>query len=600
LIGYCEVILGTLENLGSLASIDAPRVGDSFLMLDLRKYNCLGEALRAALDRWPDEVCLIEADRDREKARITYRQFKQAALPLARALQDAGFASGTRAAILMTNQSKWLISAYAIFFSGGVLVPLDYKLTPAEQLQLLAHSKAEFLIVEYHLWRAITQAECFQSLATRAVLVTEALAGADLAGAKRWEEFRDSREPAIVPRKREDPACIVYSSGTGGRPKGCVLTHENYLEQCIALTSLYPFWPGVRYLSILPTNHAIDFMVGFIGPFTCGATVVHLRTLRPEYIRDAFTRYQITYMTLVPLVLKVLERRLRQRFDELPKGRRRILDTLIKTNRALTRGRPRLRISRTLLRQVHEAFGGQLRTLFVGGAFTEPGTLQFFYDLGMPVANAYGCTEAGTAITVNDLRPFRADTVGKPLPGMEIRIVNPDAERIGEVWVRGKTVMSHYLDDPEMTAETIVDGWLVTGDLGRVDASGHLQLFGRKKNMIVTEEGKNIYPEDIEAAFEGLPAKEFCAFAANYLWPARTMAGEKLVLVVHPESGKSPTADLAANLAERNRRLLNYKRVGGYLVWDRDFPRTASMKIKRIELAEQIRTSADRESVMPL
>jgi len=569
-------------------------------MLDLRQYNCLGEALRAALDRWPDEICLIEADRDRENARLTYRQFKEAVLPLARALQDAGFQNGSRAAIIMTNQSKWLISAYAIFYCGGVLVPLDYKLTADEQLKLLAHSKAEVLVVEYHLWRAIAQAHNFGHLAARLVLVTEAPPKAELHGAKRWEEFRDAREPVFVPRKRSDAACIVYSSGTGGRPKGCVLTHENYLEQCVALTSLYPFWPGVRYLSILPTNHAIDFMVGFIGPFVCGATVVHLRTLRPEYIRDAFTRYKITYMTLVPMVLKALEQNLRQRFAGLPAGRRKMLNALIAANRAMTRGRPRLRISRALLGQVHEAFGGELRALFVGGAFTEPGTLQFFYDLGIPVANAYGCTEAGTAITVNDLRPFRADTVGKPLPGAELRIVNPDAEGIGEVHVRSKTVMSHYLDDPEMTAETIVDGWLVTGDLGRLDRAGHLQLFGRKKNMIVTEEGKNIYPEDIEAAFEGVPVKEFCVFAANYLWPARTMVGEQLVIVLHPEQGHALTQETIANLAERNRRLLNYKRVSGYVIWEADFPRTASLKIKRIELAEQIRNKLGREAVVPL
>jgi long-chain acyl-CoA synthetase len=569
-------------------------------MLDLRQYNCLGEALRSAVDRWPDEICLIEADRDRENARLTYRQFKEAALPLARALQDAGFQNGSRAAIIMTNQSKWLISAYAIFYCGGVLVPLDYKLTADEQLKLLAHSKAEVLVVEYHLWRAIAQAHNFGHLAARLVLVTEAPPKAELHGAKRWEEFRDAREPVFVRRTRADAACIVYSSGTGGRPKGCVLTHENYLEQCVALTSLYPFWPGVRYLSILPTNHAIDFMVGFIGPFVCGATVVHLRTLRPEYIRDAFTRYKITYMTLVPMVLKALEQNLRQRFAGLPAGRRKMLNALIAANRAMTRGRPRLRISRALMGQVHEAFGGELRALFVGGAFTEPGTLQFFYDLGIPVANAYGCTEAGTAITVNDLRPFRADTVGKPLPGAELRIVNPDAEGIGEVHVRSKTVMSHYLDEPEMTAETIVDGWLVTGDLGRLDRTGHLQLFGRKKNMIVTEEGKNIYPEDIEAAFEGLPVKEFCVFAANYLWPARTMVGEQLVIVLHPEQGHALTQETIANLTERNRRLLNYKRVSGYVIWDADFPRTASLKIRRIELAEQIRNKLGREAVVPL
>ena len=569
-------------------------------MLDLRQYNSLGDALRAALETWPDEICLIEADRERENLRLTYRQFKQSALPLARAIQDAGFVSGTRAAIIMTNQSKWLISAYAIFFGGGVLVPLDYKLTAAEQIKLLQHSGAEILVVEYYLWRAITQAEGFNELRTRVVLVTEAPKNAELGGAKRWEEFADTREPVFVARERKDQACIVYSSGTGGRPKGCVLTHENYLEQCMALTSLYPFWPGVRYLSILPTNHAIDFMVGFIGPFTCGATVVHLRTLRPEYIREAFTKYQITYMALVPMVLKNLEKGLRQRFADLPKARRTVLNGLIGVNRTLTRRRPRLKLSRTLLPQVHQAFGGELRAFFVGGAFTEPATLQFFYDLGIQVGNGYGCTEAGTAITLNDFRPFRADTVGKPLPGMEVKIVNPDSEGIGEVAVRSKTLMSEYLDDPEMTAETIVNGWLVPGDLGRIDAAGHLQLFGRKKNMIVTEEGKNIYPEDIETYFEGLPVKEFCVFAANYLWPARTMVGEQLVLVVHPDPGQPITPELVSRIAERNRRLTNYKRVSGYLEWDRDFPLTASMKIKRIELAEQIGKSVERSAVVSL
>src|SRR6202142_1782006 len=549
-------------------------------MLDLRQYTCLGDALRDALDRFSAEVCLIEADRDREKVRLTYSDFKELALPLARALEDADFDAGDRAAIIMTNQSKWLISGDAIFYCGRGLVPLDYKLTAAEHLQLLAHSKTKVLIVEYHLWRAIIESPDFHKIATKIVLVAEAPLGAELAGGFRWEDFKRKGAPDFVMRQREDVACIVYSSGTGGRPKGCVLTHENYLEQCMALTALYPFWPGVRYLSILPTNHAIDFMVGFIGPFTCGATVVHLRTLRPEYIREAFTRYKITYMSLVPMVLKNLEKGLRQRFAELPSGRRKIFHALTATNRALTHRRPNLKISRALLRQVHNAFGGELRALFVGGAFTEPATLQFFYDLGIQVGNGYGCTEAGTAITLNDFKPFRADTVGKPLPGMEVKIVNADSEGIGEVAVRSKTLMSQYLDDPEMTAETIVNGWLIPGDLGRVDSAGHLQLFGRKKNMIVTEEGKNIYPEDIETYFEGLPVKEFCVFAANYLWPARTMVGEQLVLVVHPDPGQPITPELVSRIAERNRRLTNYKRVSGYLEWDRDFPLTASMKNK--------------------
>ncbi len=235
-------------------------------MLNLDQYSSLGEALRDAVDRWGDETCLIESDRDRERTRLTYSDFKELALPLARALEDAELHAGERAAIIMSNQSKWLISAYAIFYCGAVLVPLDYKLTAAEQLQLLAHCKAKFAIVEYYLWRTMMQSPDLKNLKAL-VLVTEAPLSADLANGFRWEDFRRKGDPVFVPRKREDVACIVYSSGTGGRPKGCVLTHENYLEQCKSLTTWYPFWPGVRYLSILPTNHAIDFMVGFIGPF---------------------------------------------------------------------------------------------------------------------------------------------------------------------------------------------------------------------------------------------------------------------------------------------------------------------------------------------
>jgi long-chain acyl-CoA synthetase len=570
-------------------------------MLDLAKYQSIGAALKDALDEFSPEVCLIEADREREKERLTYRDFKQRAHPLAKALQEAGFKAGDRAAIVMTNQSKWLISAYAIFYCGGVLVPLDYKLTPDEHWQLLKHSGVRVLVTEYAIWRQLS-ASSGRSAATslQTILVAEAPPNGDLGSARRWEDFRGNGEPAFVPRARKDPATIVYSSGTGGRPKGCVMTHENYLEQCVALTSIYPFSPGFRYLSILPTNHAIDFMVGFFGPFVCGATVVHLRTLRPEYVREAFPKYKITYVSLVPLVLKNLQKGLQARFDALPAGKRKIFNALVTVNKALTRSQPRLAISRRLLKQVHDAFGGELRAIIVGGAFTEPQTLQFFYDLGIPVANGYGLTEAGTAITVNDLHPFRADTVGKPLPGMEVRVVDPDKDGIGEVSVRSKTVMSGYLNDPELTAETIVDGWLMTGDLGRFDSTGHLQLFGRKKNMIVTEEGKNIYPEDIETVFESLPVKEFCVFAANYIWPQRSMVGEQLVLVLHLEPGQTFTDELRRDVSFRNGRLLNYKRIHGIVLFDEDFPRTASLKIKRNVLAERLVRLDRAAAILPL
>jgi long-chain acyl-CoA synthetase len=305
-------------------------------------------------------------------------------------------------------------------------------------------------------------------------------------------------------------------------------------------------------------------------------------------------------MAVVPLILKNLQRGLRERFAALPAAKRKMLDVMIAINRALTRSKPRPGLSRRLLKDIHAAFGGGLQALLVGGAFTEPATIEFFHDIGIPIYNGYGCTEACTAITINDLRPFRPDTVGKPVPGMEVRIVEPDVDGIGEVAARSKTVMSGYLDDPEMTAETLVDGWLMTGDLGRVDAAGHLQLFGRKKNMIVTAEGKNIYPEDIENNFEGIAAKEFCVYAANYIWPQHSMSGEQLVLILHLDQGRVVDGALLKEINRRNAQLANYKRVSGYVFWEHDFPRNAAMKIRRVVLAGQIGKQLERSAMVSL
>src|SRR5260370_32619475 len=183
-------------------------------------------------------------------------------------------------------------------------------------------------------------------------------------------------------------------------------------------------------------------MMGFLLPCTSGARVVHMRTLRPVFVRDAFTRYKIAYMMLVPLILKNLKKGMEANFAALPKGKRAILNALIRVNRALTRGGPRLWLSRRLLGQVHRAFGGELRAFGVRSAFTDPATIQFFLDLGIPVANAYGLTEAGTAGSGDDPPRPRPNTVRKPLQGTEGRIVNPPPAHIVRISVLRHTAIA--------------------------------------------------------------------------------------------------------------------------------------------------------------
>ncbi len=549
---------------------------------DLSRFASVGDALRDATGRNGDLTAFIEADRNRENGRWTFTEFAREAERFGALLQSLGVKPKDRCAVLMSNQAKWVLSAAGAFWSGLTLIPLDYKLTPSEQLALLQHAKPGVLVTEWPTFNRIAD-----DLGSLRVIVTEAPADADLRGALRWETRSENRFE-YRSLSRDDVACIVYSSGTAGTPKGCMLTHANYLSQAEQLGRMYPMKPGECFFSILPTNHAIDFMCGFIIPMLCGGTVVHQRTLRPEFLAATMKTYGITHMAMVPMILKALEKKIRENFSALPPLKRKVLEALIGVNTIATKERPRYRISRALLKPIHEQFGGRLRIIIAGGAFVDPETAAFFYRLGIPVVIGYGLTEAGTALTVNDLHPFRSDTVGKPVAGIELDIRDKNPEGIGEIWVRGPSVMRGYLDEPELTQETIVDGWLRTGDLGFIDGTGHVRLVGRTKNMIVTKGGKNIYPEDIEAVFDGLEGShEQCVFAANYIWPQDGFSGDKLVIVLRPRED-IPTPALLEYVRERNRKLADFKRVAGCVVWPREFPRTASMKVKRGVLAHDL------------
>lgn len=548
-------------------------------------YDHLGSFLDEVTLTWKSETALIEASRDREVHRWTYATFRAEVGRVAAWLLERGHRPGDRVAMLGTNQSRWLVAAAAVFRVGGVLVPLDYKLEAADVDILLGLAGPRLLVCEYGLGRKLAW--------SGDRLVLEAPGRAELpANQTRWDALPDASPPPVVDRTRDDLAAIVYSSGTGGTPKGCMLAHGAYLAQLESLLGLYPMVPGQRFFSFLPTNHAIDFMCGFLAPFACGATVVHQRTLRAAYLRSTLQRYGITHLAAVPRLLEAFKEGIDEKLDALPRWQRLAVDGLIAANAAATEDRPRPGVSQKLLAPVLAGLGGKLELIVCGGAYVPPDLARFFYRLGIGVAIGYGLTEACTVVTVNDLAPFRADSVGAPVPGVEVRIVGAGDDGVGEVEVRGPTVMLGYDQAPELTAEAFTDdGWLKTGDRGWLDAAGHLHLVGRSRNLIVTPGGKNVYPEDIEGAFGSVDVEELAVFAADFLWPEGAALGsEQLVAVVRGALDEP-------GLREANRRLPDFKRVTGVLPWDEAFPRTASMKLKRSLLAEQIRSTTGRDAL---
>ncbi len=587
-----------------LSPLLSPLASDlSVQPVDVSREPSIGALLDTLTLTWKSETALIEAARHRESHAWTYLDFRRHVARFAAWLLEQGVEPGQRVAILMTNQSRWLVAAAAAFRIGAVVVPLDYKLTPAEIDVLMGLARPRVLVSEYGLARnlacARAPADGPGSDGPRAVVVTEPPRSGGLPDG--WTSFESVEDGPIsdavpvVERTRDDIATLVYSSGTGGTPKGCLLSHGAYLAQAESLLTLYPMKPGERFFSILPTNHAIDFMCGFLAPFACGATVVHQRTLRPEYLRATLKRYRITHMAAVPRILESFADAIEDKLDALPAWQRTAIDGLLAVNAAATERTPRPELSQRLLKPLLDGLGGQLRLVFTGGAFVRPELADFFYRLGIGIVIGYGLSEACTVVTVNDLKPFRADSVGPPVPKTSVRIASPGPSGVGEVQVNGPTVMSGYDGAPELTAATFTeDGWLKTGDLGWLDAAGHLHLVGRAKNMIVTSGGKNIYPEDIEGAFATVDCEELAVFAADYIWPRSDgLAEEVLVAVVRGPLDRDA-------LIRANRGLRDYKRIAGVLRWDEEFPRTASLKLQRSVLAEQIRASVSRDAIESL
>lgn len=561
----------------------------------LDRYPSLGPALADAIHAHRSNAFLVESDRGRVVTERTFRAFRDEAARLARWLAARGVGVDDRVAVAMSNGPRWLEAALAVIGLGAVLVPLDAKAEPDELALKLAHCRAKALLADGPVWRRLRE---------RPPQVEVTLVHAPLGEGPDWERALADIAPGAwtpVARERGAPATIVYSSGTtGGRPKGCVLTHGNYLSQMETLGSLYPLAEDDVYLSILPTNHALDFMCGFLVPALCGARVVHLRTLRPEWVTQACQDHGVTHLSAVPALLTALERRLRERLDE-PQGLVATgLHGVRRLNAWLNRDRPREAVSRALLAPVHRALGGRVSRIFAGGAFVPRATARFLYDLGFPVAIGYGLTEACAVVTVNDLQPFRDDTVGLPLPGTEVRLGDRGLDGVGEVLVRGPQVFSGYLDDDELTRETIdAAGWLRTGDLGVLDGAGHLRLVGRKKHMVVTAGGKNVYPEDVEGRFDGLAgADEHAVVAAHAVWPARPGDDERLLLVVRAKDGAAARA--LEDAARRARGLPEHQRPAGLLVVDAPLPRTTSLKLRRDLLARDLGARHRREDVRVL
>jgi long-chain acyl-CoA synthetase len=529
----------------------------------------------------------------------TFRQVDEWVVCLTGAILELGLEPGDRVAILSENRPEWGIAYFACVCAGAVAVPLDRGLTPLEIETLLSHSAARYVVAPagftptlLDVIRRVGTVEKILSMeptdAGPPVVSPQALR------ARGERSGRSFREVRVAP---SDPASIVYTSGTTGNPKGVVITHGNLASQMEALGRVHPLAGDDRFLSVLPMNHLYEFSGGFLGPWVFGASIVYPGSLSPARITESFRDCQVTRIIGVPVLFTLLHDEVAARVTALPSMKKFLFFRSLSFSRA---ARTLLGVNpgRLLFRPIHRAFGGHLREIICGGAALDPDIAERIVDGGFSVSIGYGLSEASPVVTIGDVAAMPRGSVGKTLPGIEVRLNQPDASGAGELCVRGPNVMAGYYKDPGRTAEVLRDGWLYTGDLARTDEAGHVFIAGRIKDMIVTPGAKKVFPEDLEYFYGRHDlVKEICVVGLD----RPDGLGEEPVALVVPREPAPRTAGSRSAVETRIRdqfgelsaRIPGYKRVRKMIFRSRGLPKTPSLKVRRFKVKEMLLSSRE-------
>jgi long-chain acyl-CoA synthetase len=483
---------------------------------------------------------------------MDYETVLRASRERARALSRSGHGPGQRVAILSPSKIELPVQFFGTILAGAIAVPIDPKLSETEIESILKHLEPRTLIVSRE-FRQLGY-DLRLRLGIEKLLLLEQEPQTALPGP-------DPRE-----QPKDETAAIYYTSGTLGSAKGVMISTETFLFELTALRQLKENDENDVIFSILPMNHLYGMTGGVLYSMACGSEYVFAHSLAPQDIGFCLQERRVTQMSVVPLLLNLMRRGIQKRFSEQSLFKRTLLKLFLTVGPWLPQA-----ARRKLFGPVHEKLGGHLRRAVSGAAPLDPATYDFFRAIGAPVFEGYGLTETGPVACVNTTRSVRKGTVGRVLPGVELKVEAGQDGKFGEILIRGPNVMQGYYKAPELTAEVITeDGWFRTGDLGRLE-NGFLRITGRKKSLIVLESGKKVHAEEVEQALStGTHFQDICVLGM----PSRE-AGEQVVAVVHPSAeflaaaAGSPEKAASDEVARLCRKLAPFKRPARVVVQHR-------------------------------
>jgi long-chain acyl-CoA synthetase len=567
--------------------------------------------------RWPDNVAL-ELQRHDHIESCTYAELHRMAESVGRWISENGFARGARLAIVADNHPRWVAAYLGTIAAGCTVVPLDTALHSDQLTKLLEDSGTAALFCDARHAQAAREAVADLNIG---LVLMDPDRMAEHSIKEHWlgnlpaifEGGQGKFQPASS--TAGDLASLLYTSGTTADPKGVMLTHANFLGEVEAVFNWVDLGPSDSLLGVLPMFHVLAQMANLLLPLVKGARVVYLETLNTSELLRALQERNITAFAVVPQFFYLIHERIFQALEKRGALTKRVFQGLVGLNRMLRKGG--INAGPVLFSKVHETLGKKMRYLVTGGSRFDPQIARDFHDLGIDVLQAYGLTETTAAVYANSPRNNVIGSVGKAMKGVEGKIAyeKNDAQpqedggpATGEIALRGAVVMKGYWNRPDATAAVLREGWFYTGDLGYFDDDGNLFLTGRKKEVIVLSNGKNIYPEEVEAHYLKSPYIKELAVMGLEGKPGE--GGDRLHAVIVPNFDAlrqkrivNAKEVIRYDIESLSQQIASTKRIGSYEIWQEDLPRTTTRKIKRFEVekrakANQVR-KVDDDSELP-
>ncbi len=540
----------------------------------------LKDMLYRSGDIYRNRTAFKKKNKNGEIETVTYEQFKNDVVSLGTSLIDKGFLN-RRIAVIGKNSYDWCVS-YMAATIVGIVVPIDKELHTDDVINFMNVSQTVCILGDdKNLSSILDNIQKVENPDTEFITFEKNFASILEAGKKSYENGNTKFDDITI--DPDELRILLFTSGTTGSAKGVCLSQRNICSNILSIYGIVKVKRSDLFLSILPLHHTYECTIGFLLPIYSGASVAHCEGLR--YIAKNMQEYHPSVILCVPLLLENLHKNIVKNMNKtLPEKYR-------NSNGENPYSSLPFFMKKIVRNKVKNTLGGRLRVFIVGAAAANPNILSDFRDLKLNTLQGYGLTECAPLVAGNTDFFQRDDSAGLPIPNVEYKIDSPNDEGVGEILVKGPNVMLGYYEDEEKTNQTIVDGWFHTGDLGKIDENGYLYITGRCKSVIVTKNGKNIYPEEVEYYLNDNP-----------------LISEALVLGIHKENddetyinaqiypniqaiteylkGSVPTkeeiwkvmSDVVSNV---NKKLPNYKHIKSFGVRDKEFEKTTTQKVKR-------------------